>query len=165
MPKAHYVTQLHHLGDMIEWHRLNVEEWQGMACHSFVSPAPFVHNHTRRCAPPSPLKGEGVKHRGHNEFIVSPMPVSPMPLPAARYSAGCFNHASGITRPRDAAISSPVSGFFYERGSARPRLGGYTPRLRSRARFLPRFQLQQQRARAVIIQVFIVMVFGRTRHL
>ncbi len=34
-----------HLGDMIEWHWLNVEEWHGMACHSFVSPAPFMHHH------------------------------------------------------------------------------------------------------------------------
>jgi hypothetical protein len=31
------------LGNMIEWHWLNVEEWHGLACHSFVSPAPFVH--------------------------------------------------------------------------------------------------------------------------
>ena len=30
------------LGDMIEWHWLNVEEWHDLACHSFVSPAPFV---------------------------------------------------------------------------------------------------------------------------
>ena len=29
-------------GDMIEWHWLHVEEWQGLTCHSFVSPAPFV---------------------------------------------------------------------------------------------------------------------------
>ena len=34
-----------HLGDMIEWHWLNVEEWHDLACHSFVSPAPFVHHH------------------------------------------------------------------------------------------------------------------------
>jgi hypothetical protein len=32
------------LGDMIEWHWLNVEKWHGLACHSFVSPAPFVHH-------------------------------------------------------------------------------------------------------------------------
>jgi len=43
--KVHYVPRPRRLGDMIEWHWLNVEEWQGIACHSFVSPAPFAHHH------------------------------------------------------------------------------------------------------------------------
>ncbi len=50
--KVHYVPRRRRLGDMIEWHWLNVEGWHGMACHSFVSPAPFVHHRP----PPIPLR-------------------------------------------------------------------------------------------------------------
>ena len=91
--KVHYVPRRRRLGDMIEWHWLNAEKWQGIACHSFVSPAPFVrHTPTRRVAPPSPRKGEGVRHWGH----ITGKSIMPPPAPLRGHDRMALVKCGGV---------------------------------------------------------------------